>query len=154
GDTTKRHRETVITAFYKHIENAKEIYCLDADLSMLTIETIDAVKGNSAYGYTALVNSFKRERDITLYQIKGDMFDALYDDINNGKRVFITSNSRRGVSKLHSDIGDHCPGATCLLITYDTHDTEAAQDFIANPDEQFQKYQVVLASPTLSTGID
>lgn len=135
--------------------NAKRIICLDADLTFdLTIELIrylrEAKPEDDVLGVT---NTFQLGAGQTtmLYEAKMHLLADAIEAVRSGEKAFITSNSRRFATAV--DAIFQSMGKTSLLVTAETNDQPNTQAFIENPTEECKRYDVVVTSPTLSTGV-
>ncbi len=143
---------------FKH---AKRIICLDADLtSDLTIEIIQELRGDKdADNVLGVINDYKIGIDETtgkstvtkMYDKRFHLLADALTAVDEGKNVFITCNNKHFATTVDAIVREM--GKTALLVTADTNDSEEARTFIEDPTEECKKYQVVVASPTLSTGV-
>lgn len=206
----------VFNRFVFLIRNAKRIFLLDADItSDLTINVINMIRAgghpdDKAFG---LINNYRigelpapvgpsARKRVTMFDSQYSIILDILSDLHAGKKVFVASNSRNFVTKLHAFIPEWLKSSgvekKSLLLTRDTvhvasttpevaasetqelqddarldetlaayvtgtqepktgSDQEAAltpqQAFILNPSVESRKYDVVLTSPTLSTGV-
>src|ERR1700690_3260146 len=68
-----------------------------------------------------------------------------------GHKVFITCNSRKFATEVDTIV--KTMGKTSLLVTAHTNEMPDTTAFILEPEEQSKLYDVVVSSPTLSTGV-
>lgn len=156
GDTVEDKRHPTFVWFKHYLDCAKQLYVLDADLNFLTVTSvIDFIKDNSKT-YEFFINDWKeREREIALYDNKNHLKYELITSIQRGERCFVCSNSKRQVDQLAGYI-EKTFGTQkrVMAITSDNSDTSGIQDFIARINTEILNYDVVLASPSVSTGVD
>jgi origin of replication binding protein len=151
------HRElaTIWNNLLWVFRKAKRIICLDADLtSDLTMELIKEIRGErKTDNVLGVINEFRIGEGQTtkIYEKHFHLLADALDAIHQGEKVFIACNSKRFAIAVDAIIKDM--GKTCLLVTADTNEEEATQDFIANPTAESKKYDVIVSSPTLSTGV-
>lgn len=157
ASTLRDRRKQVLTNLLWVLRNAKQVLCLDADLSTdATIELLVRLTGEKeGYEYRGVINNYRfTDRTTKMYAAEGghgqaaqDIFDLALD----GRRVFVACNSKREAMALGEFMRMHNVGA--LVLTSETNDTDAAEAFILDPSNEALKYQVVISSPTLSTGV-
>lgn len=80
----------------------------------------------------------------------GDLMKALED----GKRCLVVSNSKTKIETIATAIRNQMPAIRLLEATSDTSGSNDVQRFIAEPAAEYDNYDVVLASPTMGTGVD
>lgn len=135
--------------------NAKRIVCLDADLtSELTIELIQYLRGEKADDEVIGVkNTYQIGADQTtrLYETKMHLLSDALAAVESGEKVFIACNSRKFATVVDAIL--RSMGNASLLVTAETNDRPETRLFIVNPTEECKKYDAVVASPTLSTGV-
>lgn len=71
-----------------------------------------------------------------------------------GKRCFVASNSKGKVERIAEGLRKQLPHLRILLATGDTNQDEDVKAFIAEPAKRALDYDVILASPTMGTGVD
>lgn len=153
GDTLLRDRERVVIAFYQHIQKAKQVYCLDADLGMLTVEQIYDLIG-TRLPYRSIINEWKTDLEASMWDSKPDLIQHIYEAVKAHKKVFITTNSKKLVDREAINIEEMMPGIKILKITSETSKDLLSQAFFSKPDKFAKEYQVIITSPSTSTGVD
>lgn len=93
-------------------------------------------------------------KKLEVYSSRNHLVGELMSSLADGKCCVVVSNSKDGLGKLDLVIRQKLPTIRALLITSDTNNDPAVQRFIANPASEFENYDVVLASPTMGTGVD
>lgn len=135
--------------------NAKRIICLDADLSAdLTLELITEIRGNRDEDEVlGVINNFRigEGRTTKVYEKRFHLLSDALEAIDAGEKVFIACNNRKFATAVDAIAKEM--GKTSLLITAETNEQEDTTAFIENPTGESSKYDVVVASPTLSTGV-
>ncbi len=136
-------------------QKAKRIICLDADLSSeLTMEMIKEIRGEKKYDNVfGVINDYRIGEGQTtkIYEQRMHMLADALDAVNAGEKVFIACNNRKFATVVDAIVKD--VGKTSLLVTAETNEMDETQAFIENPTEECKKYDVVVSSPTLSTGV-
>ncbi|GAB3543435.1 hypothetical protein GCM10027343_16830 [Noviherbaspirillum agri] len=160
GDTTKDRREAIFNILLKLIHFAKQIVCCDADLtSELTCHLMSKLRRNFEQEDRVLciVNEWKTDRSINVYESKYQALAKMICDVEDGKRVYVPV----GEKDLANEIQElmkyvrrpYDEPVAVLLLTGDTSSEDAAQTFFSDPTGESQKYDVLIATSTLSTGV-
>jgi len=77
----------------------------------------------------------------------------LLEMIETGKNVFISCDSINKVIALYKDISDKFPDKKVLPIHRDNSGNKLQSQFMASPNKESLKYDVVIASPSLNSGV-
>jgi hypothetical protein len=91
---------------------------------------------------------------IEIYSSKEDLIGRMKMDVADGKKLFVTANSKRLIERLHASIKNDFGEDISFAVTSANSRTDEAQYNIMNFTETYEKYNVVLCSPSLGTGID
>ncbi|MEY9752368.1 hypothetical protein ABIF65_011805 [Bradyrhizobium japonicum] len=163
-DSEGRDREAIFILFKMLIQRAKRVIALDADLSWLTFETLTKMRNErpahspppAAPRLTHIIlNDHPVDKTIAIFQSESHLLADLKQAIDNKKRVFVTSNSKRRIDNLNAAIAADFEGTVRgLLITSATKDDPPVKAFIETPSKQALRYSVILTSPSLGTGVD
>ena len=99
------------------------------------------------------------QRTINLYSSQHQLIGNLISDAYAGKRIFITSNPKEKIKQIRKAIDEKAAvtgldGLRIFQITSDNSREKETQDFINNVKSRILKYDVVLSSPSLGTGVD
>jgi DNA polymerase IIIc chi subunit len=176
SDTMKNKRYHVFDLFRKHLQRAKYVVCLDADLGWVTFNTVceladaesfdecvrkEGIKDKKSKKSIAsrpvniYLNEFKKQGDeIKLYANKNQLDAEIEDDVKNGKKIFVASNSKDRVILLHKHLKKEFPDKKFLCVTSDNSKSPDVQSVIVDLKKKIPTYDAVLASPSLSTGVD
>ena len=158
-------RERLFVIFAQLLSRAKHVIALDADLSWPTFRTITRLATHdrrSGRISRKQVNVWLNEdvpktgKKIQVYASEAQLIAELRQDVADGKRCFVTSNSRAKVETISSIIANADLDRTIkqLVITASTVNGEEQKAFIAAPRTEAPKYDVILTSPALGTGVD
>ncbi len=158
-------RESVFALFSELLNKADKIVLLDADLGWVTFRTIKSIlessTNNNAYQLTKrfnfLLNTWRPQgHKIICLEGKAQALDILRRDLAMGKRVFICSNTKKWIKNLTREIAswEEAEDYQSISITSETSNSKEGQRFIKNAAVESLKYNVILASPSLGTGID
>lgn len=158
ADTLKKRRNDVFNVFIRLIREAKRVVCLDADLSgMLTIEVMAQLRGEEQLETDELIgylNEYRyTDRSIEIFPTKEVLITDLLTLVVGGERAFVTTNVRAFAEKLAAVIQRNCPEAKILVISSHTRDDDAVKAFFHAPSTEALKYDVVIATPSMATGV-
>lgn len=159
GTIKDSERNEVFQKFRHLVRASKRVVALDADLGLLTFETLTKMATEPDNKYepkkcTVYLNERLVSTEVEVYGTKAQLIGELRAWARTGRRLFVPSNSKRLLSKLHEGFKKKTPEVRTLLITSDTTGEEAVKAFIKEPRTEALKYDVIFASPTLGTGID
>ena len=93
---------------------------------------------------------------VQVFDFEAHLVAELRQTVADGKRCFVTSNSKAKMAKLNAAISDEFPAKNAILITSDTvkSGNKAAREFIANLQSAAANYDIIFASPSIGTGVD
>jgi hypothetical protein len=137
------------------LRNAKTVIACDADLGYLTSTIIQQSRvGSDQFKYYD--NKFKAKGDvIDLYESKHQLIDEMISTINLGGRHYICCNSKGmaiRISKILEAAGRD--GLRVITITSENSQTAEIKNFLKNIKSEILSFDVLIASPSLGTGID
>ncbi|HZW13292.1 MAG TPA: plasmid replication protein, CyRepA1 family [Noviherbaspirillum sp.] len=160
GDTTKDRREAIFNTLLKLIHFAKQIVCCDADLtSELTCHLMSKLRRNFEQEdrVLSIVNEWKTNRPINVFESKYHALAKFICDVEDGKRVYVPVGEKELAIEIQALMKyvrrPYNEPVAVLLLTGDTSSEEAAQTFFSDPTGESQKYDVLIATSTLSTGV-
>jgi hypothetical protein len=161
SDTTETSRGHIFRVLLWLIRNAKTIICADADITgELTCYVVEKLRGSSQHerdNVVSIVNEWPSHRCIEVYQNKYHIIAELLSDIFEGKRVYVPVAKKDLADQICAILNEivdfEGKPIKALVLTGETSDEEKAQQFFRNPNEEVPKYQVLIATSTLSTGV-
>lgn len=142
------------------LRKAKSVIALDADLSLMTVHALRFLRPNDWDDNFSLVynkpeNSAEQSKSFDLYDDRSHLVDELVNSVNLGKRCFVTANSKKFIQSLNEAIREKSQRELKILeVTSDNSSDDDIVNFVRNIKSEILKYDVVLASPSLGTGID
>ncbi|MGL1921326.1 MAG: hypothetical protein OCD03_09880 [Hyphomicrobiales bacterium] len=135
------------------ISRAKFVIVLDADLSPLTINFIERCKNEAAQS-TLVTNSYvSNDKSVNIYQSKNHIIEDIHLASKEGKKLFITSNSRSEIDNLYAYLNKECP-RRCIKITGENSKVKSIKEFVSDFSKNALDYQIILTTPTIAAGID
>ena len=160
--TCKEHRQSILMTLMYFIKSAKRVIVADAHLDD---NTIDFFRGMRPAEEAPLVikNDYRcPSRDVYYYQ-GGDssaIVAKLVAAVEQGKRVMVVSDSKKTIKKLEALLAKklaHYSGKEKKVIWSihaENSGSEENQHFINNISTAVEGVDVLLASPSLCTGVD
>lgn len=158
--STVRNPIGFFKAFKQLISNAKSVVALDADLDWTSYLTLSSIRASKridleSNSLTVYINEYKSEgKEIEIYQNKRQLIGSLLQDIELGRKIYFSSNSKMRIDSTYEAIKKEYPDVTTIKVTSENSNDEDTQTFITNAAFESLKYQVVLASPSIGTGVD
>lgn len=151
--------ERCFDALMYEVAHAKAVIALDADLGLVTAHALRTMRPQDWASRCRIVYNAPivpvRKRVMYLHRSKNFLVVQMIEAIRRGERCFVVSNSKRFVDTAHRMIRNECgEGIIMRVVTRDNSRDEATLRFLANIKTEILKVQVVLASPSIGTGID
>lgn len=157
SNTMREKRVNIIHRLAHIVSRARHVVALDADLSWNSFRRICEWRQNAGPSVrnTVIINEHRRDRGAMVMvaskrQIMGEIKAAAV----SGKRCFVTSNSRGIIERLHEALRKQNPDLSMIAIHSQSVSEEKVAAFLLSPRDESLKYQLVLASPSLGTGVD
>ncbi|GJD99969.1 hypothetical protein QW694_32625 [Methylobacterium isbiliense] len=163
--TSRGNQERIYKILRHVVRQAKHVVALDADIGYLTHNTLARMVSrqdeNGNWVLQKPIHLWVNEtpavdgETIELYASKNHLINDLLQAVAEGKRCFVTANSKGLIVKLEAVIRKQFGDSRRLItITADTGSRAEVQDFVANAAERAATYDVILCSPSLGTGVD
>lgn len=157
--TLRPARREVLIHLKHYLKSAKALYLLDADLNRVTVEVMDALLDDDRERrWQALINLPDPEvRVLHFYETprKDVLIGELAAALLRGERCFVATNSRRFTDHLAQQLEEACGKAiTSIVISSNNSHTPEIQLFIRDIKTEALKYQLIITSPSMGTGID
>lgn len=167
SDTIGEKRQALFRLFCEKLKNAKKVVALDADLGWVTFNTLTSlVQSTQSNDRTTepvpvhiYLNEYKvKNAEVNLFESQMQLIEHMQRSIIEGKRVFITSNSKEKIKTIFKTIeklvADHGLKTSMRMITSENSQHEDTQQFIKQIKSEILNCDVTLSSPSLGTGID
>ena len=141
------------------IRSAKAVVVLDADLSLLTAHGLKSMRRQDWEHRCRIICNKppidQTNKTLSLYQSQGHLVEDLRRSLLDGKKCFVTSNSKKMIAKLSKIIETEFRGKIKkLAITSDNSRDPDNLDFLKHIQQRYLDIDVLLASPSLGTEID
>jgi Domain of unknown function (DUF3854)/Origin of replication binding protein len=148
-------RPALLARLSQVIRNARLVILADADAADIGIDYIRALRGDDQPVHL-IRNDFQPEgfpvRFIAAKQDDAIVAEIL-EDIAAGRNIFIATDSLGGSEALKLLIDNLKSSPNGLIINSKTSSEPAQRDFITNPNANAHKYNWILATPSLATGV-
>jgi len=158
---TLKDRETIFHLLDVIVFNTKKVVALDADIGWTSYLTLNWMKRDRGFHKSINFNNFiineyiPPPQVIEIFESKIHLIADMFSSIMDGKRVFVSSNSKRLIDKINAFLKK--PNFThinVISITSENSTSNLVKDFIKNIKTESLKYDVILSSPTMGTGVD
>lgn len=154
-----QYRCTIIDTFTELVRNAEQVIISDADLSDVTIDLIENIRGKRLY----LIKNEYQYEGMTFNQVSSplEMMAMVQESVNEGKKIFINTTSQKAKSKY----GTIALESFILGINKEAKVLRIDSETTKNPEHPAYKiidsdlnkilidYDYVIASPCLQTGV-
>ena len=158
---TLKDRELIFHLLDVIVFNTKKVVALDADIGWTSYLTLNWMKRNRGNHESINFNSFiineyiPPPQVIEIYESKIHLIADMFNSIMDGKRVFVSSNSKRFINKIDAYLKKPAYNhINVISITSENSTSDLVKHFVANIKTESLKYDVILSSPTLGTGVD
>jgi len=150
-------RDRIFVEFRRLLRRAKTVIALDADLGWVTFRTLSRMDERKEKHLWMNDAKPGEGKVVQVFDSEAHLAAQLRQAVADGKRCFVTSNSKAKMAKLAAAISDEFPAKSAILITSDTvkSGNKAVREFIADPQSaEAANYDIVFASPSIGTGVD
>lgn len=147
-------RIAVFNRFISMIRNARRVIVADADLNDFTLSFLEQCRPGERF---TIIESTPRPTGLSVTwdygqraakEAMGDILALLAA----GEKVIVATDSLEKARTLAKMIGDNLPDKGVLVIDRD-HGGKAQQSFLATPNREAVKYDCVIHSPAVSSGV-
>jgi hypothetical protein len=145
------YKPAVWAAFCEIIKNARYFIGLDADISPSTVRFIQRCRTGEPVRIVEATHSPWQGREVRVYDDKERFLNRYSNDLNAGKKVLYGTNAKKRARKMQALCKER--GLKTLALHSDSSGGDAQQDFIGNASVESMKYQVLIYSPSVGTGV-
>ncbi|MGB3787594.1 MAG: plasmid replication protein, CyRepA1 family, partial [Phormidesmis sp.] len=154
-------RPVLLMRFRQLIQSARRVILADADLDDSALHYIQQLRGE-VDGPNAKPFLIRNDYQAPGYPVRfiqapdsSAIMGELLQDLKDGLRIYIATDSKRGSKRIHRLIEDLQRELPTLLINSDTSGGEVERAFMENPDQHLASItiQAVTASPSAGTGL-
>jgi hypothetical protein len=149
-------RDRLFIELTRLISKAKHVIALDADLSWLSFETITSMADPTVPRHLWINYHLPCEvrKTIQVYESDRHLMAELKQALADKKRCFVAANTKSRIESIHAVIEKEFPTIKQIVVTSSTSMNEEVKEFINDIKSQAAQYDVILASPSLGTGVD
>ncbi|MEO7224028.1 MAG: plasmid replication protein, CyRepA1 family, partial [Devosia sp.] len=148
----ERRRSAVLHLRYL-LARAKHVIALDADLSWISYRFLGGLDEEGPPLHVMINQYVPEPSKLRLLASKNALVHDFLQAVAHGRRSFLTSNSKADVEEIAILLKNQCPTANTLVISSDTP-RAVVSNFTSDVQSAVMKYDAILTTPTLSTGID
>lgn len=154
GNTeVKKTRRVCVEAIMFLCRRAKHIVALDADMGQPEVDFFSEIVGRG--NINVVVNTQQpTSHKFLKYPDVASLLKQMLVVLDKGKKLYFFSNSKAKVETVERMLKRERPDKTVLAVSSDNSKTAGIQLFMRGINQEVLKYQVVLASPSLGTGVD
>ena len=158
SNTLADKRRNIFHKFKHIIFKAKHVVALDADLSWPSYYFLSEWKNKNKENSVAdlIINNWNKEKgEISIIASKNQIIGDITASIQNGEKIYVACNSKTQVNNINNSLDkDFINSDEVIVVTSETVSEEHVQKFLTNPSVEALKYRVILASPSISSGVD
>jgi len=158
--STSRDGSGFLETLGRIVGSAESVIAMDADLGWTSFLTLNSMRNKSLDGRIKRRNEIyfneyiAENRPIDVYDSKPQLIAQLMSDAKAGKKIFVSTNSKKQVNRLELAIKTKLPDVKLIAITSDNSSSKMVTEFVSNIKTEAKKYDLVISSPSLGTGID
>ncbi len=148
------------SALKQLIATAKNVVVLDADVDWCSFLTLTSMRASArspdnSSQVNVLINEYKvNNQTIEVLSSRNELLGQIKKDVADGRKIYVSSNSKLRIERTAAALMEDFPQVPLLYVTSENSNDAEMQEFITNIKHEILNYQVILASPSLSTGID
>lgn len=151
--TLKRHKANVIYDTLRQlIAEAECVIVADANIDQMTLNFLESCRPNERFNVVQVLPVDQGKKAVFCT----DENDLLYEvarRLAEGQKVWIATDSKKWAESIIAS-GMLAHAENMLLIDADTKEINTrVQAFLKNPNEESKKYDLIFASPTISSGV-
>lgn len=144
--------QAICVELKKVIKQAECVVACDASIDQATLSFLEECRPNEQFQIFEIL-PFNENKVATTLQNESELLDLVAREIAEGKGVWLTTDSANwGKSVIDSVVLNHCENK--IFIDAESKKTDPnVKAFLENPNEESKKYDLVIASPTISSGV-
>jgi phage/plasmid primase-like uncharacterized protein len=157
--TKINNKKLVLECFYSLIRRAKYVIVADAHLSNITIDFLSELRPHEKF--LGIVNHYQvgKGKEVILYQEAGNVEIAALCELFRGGKVYIAFNCKKRAKAFYELVkafykdNPELNQLNILYISSDTNGETNVREFFSNPNQEAFKYDLVISTPALSSGV-
>lgn len=159
SETLNDKRNLALRHFKYILAKAKNVFAMDADLDFPSFHYLSdwSRHGKNDFKSTIFINQYVEEKGtIEIHDSRSQITGDLHKSIAADLKCYVTSNSKAYIERQTAALRDKHPKKKFLSITSETiqNNSKGVFEFLDNPAIEARNYDAVLASPSVSTGVD
>lgn len=156
GSTLREKRQPSFHRLRHYLRVAKTVVLLDADLGMVTMESLFNMRLLDDVAMSFVLNDHKQEsRVVQMYESQGQLVDRLREAVDAGEKCYVATNSKNKAIELQKALSKDWPDRRVVAVHSDNVSSTDVQHLVANLADAFERtIDVLIASPALGTGVD
>lgn len=132
---------------------AKHVLLADADLGDITLGTARILNGGRLEDAVLVANEFLPPVEYRVYDSIPDLDAFVEAGLARCEHLYVYSTSKKEAKRLARHVRSGFPSARLLLIDGDEVSSSACRAFMKQPDAHARRYDVVIASPSVCSGV-
>jgi hypothetical protein len=152
-DSYQGRREEAIGMWEFFGHSSKRVFFLDAQMTEEEVGLACRILGCTREDVFVVGSEWQNPLSLEIYYKKEAVLKAALADLMAGHRIWVASDSRTHTEAMARQARDTVPGIRILLINGETSGDEHVLEFLANPNEESWKYDLVLVSPSVTSGL-
>jgi len=158
--TKINNKKLVLECFYSLIRRAKYVIAADAHLGNTTLDFLQELRPHEKF--LGVLNHYQvgKGKEVILYQQAGNVEIAVLCELFRGGKVYLAFNCKKRAKafyELVKEFYDDNPQINnklkALYISSDTNGEANVREFFSNPNQEAYKYNLVISTPALSSGV-
>jgi hypothetical protein len=155
GSTVKDKRRITYEIFFFYLKSAKSVVFADADLDLITVATATDVMPKKSDIHVYLNTYKSTQLELQSFADESHLLHDLLTSIEGGGRYYVSTNSKRKAKTLAVAISSKFNNQKkVLLVSSETTTEHEVNNLLSDIASEILKYDVVIATPTLGTGVD
>lgn len=155
GSVLNGRRNHIFKLLQDFIKHAEKVIITDADIDNDALKFISLLRDTKKKKTIFVNNTFDRKDNnetynIFVYGYQNQYKKILFNRIDNNKNVYLTSDCKTLIDLYYKELSEKYPDKKIIKYTSDTENHMDLKDV----NENFEKYNIVLSSPTISYGVD
>lgn len=156
SETLSDRRTLAYMTLEFYLKSTPYIVCSDADAGEMTAGLLTIAK-NMVYPDRLILNQYKVDSKaprLEMFNSEAALLSELKSDLIGRRKCFVATNSKSKADGIYASMPALVGAGRALLITSGTTKSGEAKKFLNSPNIKTSKYDLVVYSPSLSTGVD
>jgi hypothetical protein len=151
-------RPALLANFHWLLQVARRVIVADADLSDASLNYLQTLRANAQNPFLIYNRHQGQGYPVQMLDAPSEsaIINQIIADVNDGQKLFIPTDSKtssKAIARLIDKIQTLRPELNLLLINSETSSGTDEANFIRDPNTYAHRYDVVIATPSLTTGV-